>query len=108
MAYRSSHPVPAHDPPGSNRRPTDSRPGQVPRWWWVNITPIERAARVFGGALAIVSGSTMLADANSALAVVLWVLFVLGRCRLPDHRRSRALPALPEARLHATGTAEAG
>lgn len=43
----------------------------------VNITPLERAARVSVGSVAVIGGFVLLASAVGALAVVLEVLLVL-------------------------------
>ena len=43
----------------------------------VNITPMERVARMLVGGLAAISGFVLLVGAGSALAVVLEVLLVL-------------------------------
>lgn len=45
--------------------------------WTVNITPIERAARMLLGTLGAVGGVVLLTSAGSTLAVVLEVLLVL-------------------------------
>ena len=45
--------------------------------WTVNITPIERAARMLLGTLGAVGGVVLLTSAASTLAVVLEVLLVL-------------------------------
>jgi hypothetical protein len=57
--------------------PALCRPGQVrpslvrPAWRTVNITPAERLGRLAVGLAAIIAGIVLLADAGSALAVVL-------------------------------------
>ena len=43
----------------------------------VNITPMERVARMLVGGLAVISGIVLLLGAGSALAVVLEVLLIL-------------------------------
>lgn len=45
--------------------------------WTVNITPIERAARILIGTAGVVGGAFLLGAADSALALVLEVLLVL-------------------------------
>lgn len=43
----------------------------------INITPVERAARVAVGAVGIVAGALLLAQAGGTVAVVLEALLVL-------------------------------
>lgn len=70
--------------------------------WSVNITPIERAARILVGTVGAVAGVVLLTSAGSTLAVVLEVLLVLagldllvtgalGHC--PLYRRLGYVPA---------------
>lgn len=45
--------------------------------WSVNITPVERAARVIVGLLGVLGGALLIGSAGSTLAVLLEVLLVV-------------------------------
>ena len=66
--------------------------------WSINITPIERAARIVLGSLTALAGLVLLTGATSALAVTLDVLLVRCRAR-PGRPRQRSGTARSYARL---------
>ncbi len=45
--------------------------------WSVNITPVERAARVILGLLGVLGGALLIGSSGSTLAVILEVLLVV-------------------------------
>jgi Inner membrane protein YgaP-like, transmembrane domain len=78
MTRHSAPPTPVHDPPDTDQSGTDQRrPGALPRWRTVNITPAERAGRIVIGLAAVIGGIVLLTGVTSVLAAVLAVLLVL-------------------------------